>query len=383
MTWLRNRRFPTPVRTITLLAVFSLGGWVAAAASGWWATTMVPPEQFATALAENQSALDAAQADIEALAARVETLVLAKSVAEQRADEAERRSADLSAALEEEQARVGMLAGSLRSVYSGALDQWARSERIASDRTSLTAEVAILRGRLDGLRIEQQELLAQLRERTDIHVAGMEESLAYTGLDIDNLIQRLRGGVTPTTAGVGGPLIPLPPSPPDMKDEDGDTPGAELVNLVDRAGDLRDVANQLPLSMPILDDYRRSSGFGARTDPFTGRRSGHEGLDFAARSRTPIHASAAGTVAFAGRHGAYGNMVDIDHGLGVVTRYAHMHDIDVAVGETVQAGDVIGRVGSTGRSSGPHVHYEIIVDDSPRNPANFIRAGRSLIDLQE
>lgn len=344
---------------------------------------MIPPEQFAAALAENQSTLDDAQADIEALSARVETLALAKSAAERRADEAERRAADLNAALEEEQARVGMLAGSLRSVYSGALDQWARSERIASERTSLTIEVAILRDRLDGLRIEQQELLAQLRERTDIHVAGMEESLAYTGLDIDSLIQRLRGGVTPTTAGVGGPLIPLPPSPPDLDDKAENTLGAELVDLVDRASDLRDVANRLPLSVPILGDYRRSSGFGARTDPFTGRRSQHEGLDFAARSRTLIHASAAGTVVFAGRHGAYGNMVDIDHGLGIVTRYAHMHDIDVTVGEAVEAGDVIGRVGSTGRSSGPHVHYEIIVDDNPRNPANFLRAGRGLIDLQE
>lgn len=344
---------------------------------------MIPPEQFAAALAENQSALDAAQADIEALAARVETLALAKSAAERRADEAERRAAGLGAALEEEQARVGMLADSLRSAYSGALDQWARSERIASDRTSLTIEVALLKNRLDGLRIEQRELLARLRERTDIHVAGMEQSLAYTGLDIDSLIQRLRGGVTPTTAGVGGPLIPLPPSPPDMEGEEDDTLGAELVDLVDRASDLRDVANRLPLSMPIFDDYRRSSGFGVRTDPFTGRRSRHEGLDFAARSRTPIHASAAGTVVFAGRHGAYGNMVDIDHGLGIVTRYAHMHDIDVTVGEVVETGDVIGRVGSTGRSSGPHVHYEIIVDDDPRNPADFIRAGRSLVDLQE
>jgi murein DD-endopeptidase MepM/ murein hydrolase activator NlpD len=115
-----------------------------------------------------------------------------------------------------------------------------------------------------------------------------------------------------------------------------------------------------------------SSPFGWRRDPFTGRRRFHEGLDITNRCGTPVVAPADGIVVFAGRHGGYGNVIYISHGFGISTRYGHLHKITVKVGQHVQRGDIIGEIGSTGRSTGPHLHYEVRVNNKPVNPINFI-----------
>lgn len=116
-----------------------------------------------------------------------------------------------------------------------------------------------------------------------------------------------------------------------------------------------------------------SSPFGWRIDPFTGGEEFHEGIDFAAPRGTPIHAVAAGVVTWAGPRGGYGNMVQIDHGGGYATRYGHAEKVLVHVGETVQRGDVIALVGSTGRSTGPHVHFEVLKYGHEINPKSFVR----------
>ena len=115
-----------------------------------------------------------------------------------------------------------------------------------------------------------------------------------------------------------------------------------------------------------------TSGFGYRTSPFTGRREMHHGLDVATRSGTPIIAPADGIVAFAGREGGFGNLLTIDHGYGVVTKYGHCSAIDVKIGQKVKRGDVIARVGNTGRSTGPHLHYEVAVNGVSINPMRYI-----------
>ena len=130
----------------------------------------------------------------------------------------------------------------------------------------------------------------------------------------------------------------------------------------------------------LLGSYcDKSSGFGARVDPFTGRYAFHPGIDFAGPWGTAVHATAAGTVIFAGNRGGYGNMVEIDHGMGLHTRYGHLSAISVRVGMKVEKDASIGRVGSTGRSTGPHVHYEVWYDDVVRNPRNFIEAGHHVL----
>jgi len=135
-----------------------------------------------------------------------------------------------------------------------------------------------------------------------------------------------------------------------------------------------------PEGRPVSTGYI-SSGFGERVDPFTGGEEFHEGIDFAAPQGTPIHAVAAGIVTWAGPRGGFGNMVQIDHGNGYATRYGHAYKVLVHVGETVQRGDVIGLVGNTGRSTGPHVHFEVLKDGHEVNPARFValRAGSTAL----
>jgi murein DD-endopeptidase MepM/ murein hydrolase activator NlpD len=129
------------------------------------------------------------------------------------------------------------------------------------------------------------------------------------------------------------------------------------------------VPNTRPLDGPV------GSGFGMRSDPFTGRAALHTGLDFPADSGTPILAAAGGVVLSAGLHAAYGQELQIDHGNGLVTRYAHCSKVLVKAGDLVRRGQPVALVGSTGRSTGPHLHFEVLVDGAPQNPAKFLAGG--------
>jgi murein DD-endopeptidase MepM/ murein hydrolase activator NlpD len=137
---------------------------------------------------------------------------------------------------------------------------------------------------------------------------------------------------------------------------------------------LDEAAQEVPLATPT-SHVPRSSGFGVRLDPFTGRPAFHSGLDFAGAMWTPVHATAPGVISFTGVRTGYGNTVEIDHGRGFKTRYAHLEAILVQVGQKVAVGQRIGAIGSTGRSTGPHLHYEIWVNGRPQNPDRFLRAG--------
>ena len=131
----------------------------------------------------------------------------------------------------------------------------------------------------------------------------------------------------------------------------------------------------IPLAMPVsAAHFDRTSGFGPRLDPFTGRYAFHPGLDFGGPWGAPVVATAPGTVVFAGERGSYGVVVEIDHGMGLHTRYAHLSALVVSTGARVNRGTVIARVGSTGRSTGSHVHYEVWYENIVRNPALFIGA---------
>ncbi|HYW02692.1 MAG TPA: M23 family metallopeptidase [Gammaproteobacteria bacterium] len=133
-------------------------------------------------------------------------------------------------------------------------------------------------------------------------------------------------------------------------------------------------AEVMPKGRPVRHGWL-SSGYGPRIDPFTGKEGFHPGFDFAGKRGTKVHAVAAGVVDYAGRDGGYGNLVEINHGGGYKTRYGHNEKILVHVGETVKRGQVISLMGSTGRSTGPHVHFEVRYDGRAINPARFVRAG--------
>ncbi|MEN3791590.1 M23 family metallopeptidase [Fulvimarina sp. MAC3] len=173
---------------------------------------------------------------------------------------------------------------------------------------------------------------------------------------------------------LGGPYEPAP-------EEAGfELTYAELESALDRLEGLRGVSDKLPFAAP-MSMKRLSSRFGIRSDPFLGRRALHSGIDYAAPSGSPIRATAAGTVVRASRAGGYGNLVEIDHGNGVKTRFGHMSRIDVKVGDEIERGMQLGAVGSTGRSTGPHLHYEIRRHGRAIDPMRFIHAGQKIEDL--
>jgi murein DD-endopeptidase MepM/ murein hydrolase activator NlpD len=180
-------------------------------------------------------------------------------------------------------------------------------------------------------------------------------------------------------AAKGGPYVPMNrPSLDQLQavitavDEATDF-NTDLYTLFEsRLQQSRLTALMIPSAPPL--DGAATSGFGFRTDPFNGRPALHTGLDFPAEPGTAIHAAAGGIVVSRDNHPAYGQVLEIDHGNGVVTRYAHCSSIEVAVGALVKRGQLVAKVGSTGRSTGPHLHFEVLVDGVPHDPARFLAA---------
>lgn len=158
---------------------------------------------------------------------------------------------------------------------------------------------------------------------------------------------------------------------------------AELEDAFDKLDGLTATLSRVPLVTPILSGfYSSTSGFGNRIDPFSGRYAFHSGADLGSAQGTSVLASAAGVVLVAEKHGAYGNMVEISHGHGIKTRYGHLQSILVRPGQAVLFHQKIGTVGSTGRSTGPHLHYEIWVGGVARDPTKFFDAGRHVYTRQ-
>jgi len=241
-------------------------------------------------------------------------------------------------------------------------------------RSAIDAETGLIRleARLDGLRAAQGERLARVVERAGDTVRRLRGLIGRTGLDPDRL--------DPTTAGTGGPLVPL-----DARALDGTGIANGFASTLDLArrtlGDgerLHRLAAALPLRRPIRGEPVVSSPFGTRLDPFTRGLALHTGLDLKAEFGEPARATAPGRVSAADYAGGYGNMVEIDHGHGVVTRFGHLARISVRPGQRVAAGDMIGSVGSTGRSTGAHLHYETRIDGEPIDPQRFLEAGGDL-----
>jgi len=180
-------------------------------------------------------------------------------------------------------------------------------------------------------------------------------------------------------SGIGGPFILLA----DNADPDTFRSTAIVVaDQLDRFAAMRRFAGELPLAKP-MPDAKITSGFGPRLDPFFRRPALHTGVDFRAPSGYPIRATAAGTVVVAGYTRGYGRMVEIDHGNGVTTRFGHLSQVLVKRGQVVTEGALVGRAGSTGRSTGPHLHYEVRLDGRAVDPMSYIKAGAELSPLIE
>ncbi len=219
-------------------------------------------------------------------------------------------------------------------------------------------------------------LMAKTEGTLEQGVGDLRGVMRKTGINPDSFARKIAAN-----EGMGGPEIPLD----QVRIEGISDPkftraylGAAAV--LDQLNGLSAAMAHVPLTTPVSTAiFDKSSGFGARVDPFTGRYAFHPGIDFAGPWGSVVHATAPGVVVFAGTRGGYGNMVEIDHGYGIHTRYGHLSMISVRVGTRIAKGAALGRVGSTGRSTGPHVHYEVWYDDVVKNPNNFIEAGRHVL----
>jgi len=167
----------------------------------------------------------------------------------------------------------------------------------------------------------------------------------------------------------GGPYVPLDNYNKNLfSDEDFEHEISYLVEL-------EKVINALPISLPLKQFYV-SSPFGVRTDPIRSTQAMHTGIDLAGEFKSKVYSSAPGVVVYANDGGAYGQLIEIDHGSGISSWYGHLERILVTEGETVKRGQLIGLQGNSGRSTGTHLHYEVRINNQPINPANFLEAGK-------
>jgi murein DD-endopeptidase MepM/ murein hydrolase activator NlpD len=219
---------------------------------------------------------------------------------------------------------------------------------------------------LDQIEKRQLAALTSVEDGMESRVRRMRGVFTDLGLDIAEL-----EAATPRAA-MGGPYVPVK-----LPTEAGPFERQLYRINVTRAQveRLNRTLALVPYRKPVIGEVEFTSGFGVRSDPFLGRPAMHTGLDFRAATGDPVRATANGKVVSSGWAGGYGRMVEVDHGNGLSTRYGHLSDITVKVGDAVRIGQVIGAVGSTGRSTGPHLHYETRIDGDAVDPQKFLRAG--------
>jgi murein DD-endopeptidase MepM/ murein hydrolase activator NlpD len=247
----------------------------------------------------------------------------------------------------------------------------AQRNLVQTDRTDMAGTIEDLKQRLSTLQESQASFVSHLTERARQNLGDMEKTVQMTGLKVDDLLRL----ANEPALGQGGPFIPAATDTKDANERKLLESVATLDDEVGRWEKLQVILRSLPLSAPV-DRYYISSGFGERTDPMNGEAAIHEGLDMVDSIRSAVLATAPGRVVFAGRRGSYGRMVEIDHGLGIMTLYAHLDSVLVKEGDLVDYREAIGKLGNSGRSSGAHVHYEVRFEGKPLDPMGFLKAGR-------
>ncbi|NOC90991.1 DUF5930 domain-containing protein [Ruegeria sp. HKCCD6604] len=249
-------------------------------------------------------------------------------------------------------------------------DQIAADARQALDqRDDLELEIRLMQERSD-------EIFRQLEEAMVISVEPLDKMFRQAGMPTDRIIEEVRRGYS----GMGGPLTPLSLSTRGEVDELSaeEARANTLLKQMDQLNLYRLAAEKAPFANPVHSAVRFTSGYGSRRDPKTGGRRMHNGVDFAGPQGTDIFATADGVVTHAGWQSGFGRLVKIKHAFGIETLYAHNTKIKVKVGQRVSRGDHIADMGSTGRSTGTHLHYEVRVNGKPVNPMTYIKAARNV-----
>lgn len=266
---------------------------------------------------------------------------------------------DLAALGAKLEARADSLAALVGATRSN--DLHLRAAQDAGRHAALDAGEAATR--FAALERRQRAVVDGLLERTEHASVRTQAALAELGL----------APASHATAATGGPFVPLA--------EGAQMPEDTIALLKDalaRRRQLEAMANRLPLRQPVEGPLDVTSGFGARRDPFYGRLALHTGIDLRESYGSTVRAVAAGIVTIAGPETGYGTLVEIDHGNGYTTRYAHLSTLSIAVGQRVSAGAIIGQVGTSGRSTGPHLHYEVRIAGEPVDPARYLKLAATI-----
>lgn len=247
-------------------------------------------------------------------------------------------------------------------------EQQINPTRVASGGSANSLDGILARVSLSLDKVDQSQVatLTDMEEQADTKARRIGSVLADLGVNVGKL---------PAAAGIGGPYIPL-------KIPKGHGAFERQLHRINVARAQINRYTQtlvaVPVRKPIIGNVDMSSPFGMRMDPFMKGPAIHAGIDLRGDTGDPVRVTANGTVTIAGWNGGYGNMVEVNHGNGFATRYGHMSKIEVKVGQHVAIGQTIGRIGSTGRSTGPHLHYETRIDGEAVNPQKFLRAGLRL-----
>jgi len=317
-------------------------------------------QQLASSLERNKSELVQTETQRAALAAKLHQL-------EKELQQASARATEFKTTLESTEKKLQQVAGEREKLT-------AERERLSAERDLLRqklheAEARLAKGELstgsNTTTESQTPVVASVPTESSGVGGDVEKLLAATGVDVDALLSKLGGA----PKGEGGPYIAL------------NLPKTSAEDQVKREAVMRTLLKTLPLGAPLAH-YQLESPFGARIDPINKRRGFHPGVDLAAPFRSPIFSTGPGVVTFAGNKEKYGKYVEIDHGNGIVTHYAHLHRITVVRGQKVNVHQQIGELGSTGRSTGPHVHYEVVVNGEPVDPEKFMELGKNVVQVK-
>lgn len=236
--------------------------------------------------------------------------------------------------------------------------------------SSFAGRLASVADRLERVDLEQVRHLGDVAASTHRHAEALRDAVLAAGLSVERIAR-----TQPAAAGLGGPFVPLDPAL--LRSSFGQAVDA-MRGDVATIDALTEALPKVPLAKPLAGPLEVTSPFGARLDPFLGRPAMHTGVDLREAYGTDVRATAAGRIVSAGPAGGYGTMVEIDHGHGLSTRYAHLLSVGVAAGQLVVQGAVIGEVGATGRATGPHLHYETRIDGEAVDPERFLMAGTRL-----
>ena len=238
---------------------------------------------------------------------------------------------------------------------------------------TLNSRVSELQKRLIDANEAQTALLDRIGDTTQSEAKRLKGIIVSAGLNVKTLLRAQ--GVSAFAQ--GGPFEAVPKNGVATDDEKLDIALTNVNGMLDHVGGLQRIVRNLPLAPP-LDYYYVSSKYGHRADPLNGTTAMHRGVDFGAKHRATVYSTAPGKVIYAGWKGRFGRFIEIDHGNGVVTRYGHLRRIYVKRGQEIGFRTKIGQMGSSGRSTGTHLHYEIHVNNRSVDPLKIMKAGQNV-----